>query len=189
MAENLKLPSTTFSLPMLVLFYNFATKFCIINFSCQCWFYTWLIMLHRFQVSIKTVSLITWVERTRSGKHHALPHLVWMQIWSGAVPHIARLQPVSGEVGPAEKSTSENSALRGTRPPENSAPSAGELGPISWRTRHHSVAVWHGLKLLCVFQLKLILLSKCYRYNWNHKCLLGFGPMHWPNNFVCLVGW
>ena len=37
---------------------------------------------------------------------------------------------VSGEVGPAE-----NSAPRRSRPPENSAPSDGELGPINRRTR------------------------------------------------------
>ena len=32
--------------------------------------------------------------------------------------------------------------------------------------------------------VKLILLLKCYRYNWSHKCLLGFGLMHWPNNQI-----
>ena len=42
---------------------------------------------------------------------------------------------VSGEVSPAENSAPENSAPRRTRPPENSAPSAGELGPIGRRTR------------------------------------------------------
>ena len=42
---------------------------------------------------------------------------------------------VSGEVGPAEKSAPENSAPRRTRPPENSAQSTGELGPIGRRTR------------------------------------------------------
>ena len=30
--------------------------------------------------------------------------------------------------------------------------------------------------------------KQCYRYNWSHKCLLGFGPMHWPKNVGCLVG-
>ena len=73
---------------------------------------------------------------------------------------------VSGEVGPAENSAPENSAPRRSRPPENSAPSDGELGPINrrtrppcsrrtrplgWRTRPHSVAVWHGFTLLCIF--------------------------------------
>ena len=37
-AENPKFPSSTFALPMLMLFHNFATKFGITNFNYQCWF-------------------------------------------------------------------------------------------------------------------------------------------------------
>ena len=40
--ENTKFLSTTFLLPMLVFFHNFATKFGITNFSYQCWSCTWL---------------------------------------------------------------------------------------------------------------------------------------------------
>ena len=39
-----------------------------------------------------------------------------------------------------------------------------------------------------VFVKWITFVLQCYGYNWSHKCLLGFGPMHWPKIFGCLVG-
>ena len=78
---------------------------------------------------------------------------------NGCLLRIRRSRP-RGEVGPGELGPAKNSATgelgpisRRTRPhrPENSAPCSRRTRPLGWRTRPHSVAVWHGLTLLCVF--------------------------------------
>ena len=63
---------------------------------------------------------------------------------------------VSGELGPMENSAPGELGpiSQRIRPhqPENSAPCSRRTRPLGWRTRPHSVAVWHGLTLLCVWK-------------------------------------
>ena len=58
---------TTFQLLILVLFSNLVTKFGIIDFSYQCWFYTWRIMCYRL-ISAKPLHklvLVYWWQGTK----------------------------------------------------------------------------------------------------------------------------